>query len=165
MKAVVILASSRSYGNTAGLSDDIANRIDADLIDLNQYKIQPYSYVEEYEDDFVELIKRMVKVYDTFIFATPVYWYSMSGVLKVFFDRFTDLITLYKDLGRELGGKSVYVITTSSGDHLGDQFWLPFQKTFNYLNMSFKGGYHFLNNLDIDFQIEIFLKENKIKIQ
>ena len=32
----------------------------------------------------------IIEKYDTLIFATPVYWYSMSGIMKVFFDRKND---------------------------------------------------------------------------
>ncbi len=47
----------------------------------------------------------IVDKYDVLIFATPVYWYSMSGIMKVFFDRITDLLTIKKDIGRKLKGK------------------------------------------------------------
>ena len=36
----------------------------------------------------------------TIIFVTPVYWYAMSGRMKVFFDRWTDLLKIDKDTGR-----------------------------------------------------------------
>ncbi|MCP4458779.1 MAG: NAD(P)H-dependent oxidoreductase [Cytophagales bacterium] len=37
--------------------------------------------------------------------ATPVYWYSMSGIMKVFLDRIYDVLTIEKELGRKLHGK------------------------------------------------------------
>ena len=56
-------------------------------------------------------MKTIISKYDTIIFATPVYWYSMSGILKVFIDRITDLLTIEKELGRKLRGKKMAVVS------------------------------------------------------
>ena len=94
---------------------------------------------------------------DTIILATPVYWYSMSGRMKVFLDRFTDLLKVEKELGRHLRGKSLAVFTTSNGDNLGVDFWHPFVKTANYLGMQYLANAHFLEgdikakNIEVDF--------------
>ena len=34
------------------------------------------------------------------------------------------------------------MITTSTGDHLGDDFWLPFKKSAAYLGMGYIVGLH-----------------------
>jgi len=34
------------------------------------------------DDDFISLMTEIIEKYDTLIFATPVYWYSMSRILK-----------------------------------------------------------------------------------
>ena len=41
------------------------------------------------DDDFLGVAEAMVDA-EAILFATPVYWYSMSGRLKRFFDRLTD---------------------------------------------------------------------------
>lgn len=58
-------------------------------------------------DDYLNLMKQILDKYETLILATPVYWYSMSGIMKVFFDRLTDLLTIEKELGRKLRGKKI----------------------------------------------------------
>lgn len=58
-------------------------------------------------DDYLNLMKQILEKYETLILATPVYWYSMSGIMKVFFDRLTDLLTIEKELGRKLRGKKI----------------------------------------------------------
>ena len=68
--------------------------------------------------------------------------------MKVFFDRITDLLTIEKNLGRQLRGKRMAVISTSNGSHLGDQFWLPFSASAQYLGMEFLGGLHTLRGGD-----------------
>lgn len=116
-----------------------------DIMDLNDYSIGHFDYAHaNKEDDFISLMRDLLgtQEYDTIVFATPVYWYAMSGVMKVFFDRITDLLTIEKELGRKLRGKKMAVITASGGGNLGEQFWLPFSETSTYLGMEFKGGLH-----------------------
>lgn len=91
---------------------------------------------------FLPLMQKIIANYDTFIFATPVYWYSMSGIMKVFWDRMTDLITIEKDLGRQLRGKNMAVLSCSNGNNLGENFWLPFTESADYLGMHYLGNLH-----------------------
>jgi hypothetical protein len=53
-------------------------------------------------------------------------WYSMSSVMKVFFDSLSDLLETEKDLRRKLRGKNMAAIGCSIGNHIGDAFWMPF---------------------------------------
>ncbi|QQU01999.1 NAD(P)H-dependent oxidoreductase [Myroides odoratus] len=43
-----------------------------------------YSFQNK-EDDFFVVVEHLVNKYDILIFVIPVYWYSMSGVMKIFF--------------------------------------------------------------------------------
>ena len=143
-KKVILLGSSRSNGNTATIVSKIANHHNIDVIDLRNYKFSYYDYESSnLDDDFLPLIKSIIEKYDTFIFATPVYWYTMSGILKVFFDRFSDLIRIEKETGRKLRGKKMYVISNSHDDNLEDSFYIPFQKSATYLGMEYTGNNHF----------------------
>ena len=58
-------------------------------------------------------METIIQKYDTIIFATPVYWYSMSGTLKTFFDRLSDLLHYKKELGRQMRGKKMAMISNS----------------------------------------------------
>jgi len=66
----------------------------------------------------------------------------MSGIMKVFLDRLTDLLIIEKELGKKLRGKNMAVISSSNGGNLGDAFWLPFTATANYLEMEYLGNIH-----------------------
>lgn len=147
-RKVIILGSSRKDGDTRLLVDRVQMLSGWDLIDLNEYDISYYDYEHRNAgDDYLPLMRRLVEQYEVMIFATPVYWYSMSGIMKVFFDRFTDLLEIDKDLGRRLRGKKMAAISCSIGNHLGDAFWLPFRETADYLGMTYLGGMHaVLNN-------------------
>ncbi len=143
-KTVIILGSSRSDGNTRKIVETLVSlTTDFDVVDLNDYKIGYYDYnFENRDDDFLELYKHLLE-YDTLIFATPIYWYSMSAQLKTFFDRISDV--LYGDMkayGRKLRGKSMAVISCSSGADKIKGFTMPFKETAKYLGMTYKGYVH-----------------------
>lgn len=142
-RVIVIIGSSRNDGDTKKLVDEIVKLSDFDTIDLNEYRISYYDYEHKNaDDDYTELMRRLLDNYDTFLFATPVYWYSMSGIMKVFFDRITDLLDEEKELGRRLRNKKMAAITCSVGNNLGNKFWLPFSETADYLGMKYIGGLH-----------------------
>ncbi len=142
-KTVIIQGSSRSTGNTHKIINYINSTNQYDVIDLYTKNINHFDYeFNNQQDDFLPLIKDVLEKYDTIIFATPVYWYSMSGVLKVFFDRFSDLLHLEKDLGRSLRGKNMAMISCGSGPGLKEEFSMPFIESANYLGMNYLGNVH-----------------------
>ena len=65
---------------------------------IKMKKVSCYCYIKE--DEFLKIIQAMIES-DVIVFATPVYWYAMSGSMKIFFDRFSDLISL-KNFLKEL---------------------------------------------------------------
>jgi len=145
-RIVIILGSSRSIGNTSLVVDHLRKQVECDFIDLNEYQISHYDYKHNNADDgYSTLMRTLTSNYDLLILATPVYWYSMSGIMKVFLDRLTDLLDMDKDSGRKLRGKKLAVISSSLGDNLGDAFWLPFIATAKYLGMEYIG------NIDINY--------------
>ena len=142
-KTVIIQGSSRSYGNTNTILKYINTIENYDIIDLYDKNIGHFDYeFNNKNDDFLPLIKSVIEKYDTIIFATPVYWYAMSGVLKVFFDRLSDLLYVEKDLGRKLRGKNMGMISCGSGPGLKDEFSMPFKESANYLGMKYLGDVH-----------------------
>jgi multimeric flavodoxin WrbA len=154
---VIIVGSSRSNGNTTKIIDVIASQFNMDIINLNDYKFSYYDYESKNrDDDFLPLIKSIIEKYDTLIFATPVYWYSMSGIMKVFFDRFSDLIRIEKEIGRKLRGKKFAVISNSHDDTLDFDFYIPFKKSADYLGMEYLGEQHF--------NADQFITTNKIAL-
>ena len=143
-KKVIIVGSSRSNGNTTKIVAGIAEQFDFDIVNLGEHNISYYDYESKNkDDDFIPLIKNIIEKYDTLIFATPVYWYSMSGIMKVFFDRFSDLIRIEKETGRKLRGKKMFAISNSHDNEIDATFYLPFQKSAVYLGMDYIGNQHF----------------------
>jgi len=135
---LVILASARQSGDTLKLVNRILGGIEINIIDLLDYPVAHYNYAGTYEaeDQFINIIEKIIE-HDLIIWATPVYWYSMSGMLKVFFDRLSDIITIRKDLGRQLAGIKTLLLAVGSSQDLPPGFDQPFRLTADYFNMEF----------------------------
>ena len=66
--------------------------------------------------------------------------------MKTFIDRWSDLITIRKEMGRALKGKWVYVVS-SYGSEYPCGFEDPFRLTCQYLDMHYGGAYlHYSGN-------------------
>ncbi len=165
MKTVVIVGSSRKDGDTKQKVNRLVQNTTWDIVDLNNYNISYYDYSHSNKtDDYIDLMRHIINTYDVFVFATPVYWYSMSGIMKVFFDRITDLLTIEKAVGRQLRKKKMAVLSCSGGGNLGDAFWLPFSESANYLGMEYLGNLHTYAGKDDDIEIDGFVKALEEKI-
>ena len=142
-KMVIIEGSARKNGDTLRVIESLNDTAKLACISLTDYTIGHYDYSNaNKEDDFIPLIKSLVEKYDTFLFITPVYWYSMSGRMKVFFDRISDLLQFQKDLGRQLRGKNMALISVSNADDCIEGFSRPFSASADYLGMHFLGSVH-----------------------
>lgn len=124
--------------------DRIATELDIEVVDLATLSMSAYDYEHRNRDDDFEPLMTRVLSFDQLIFATPVYWYSVSPPMKVFLDRISDLLDLPDLLaeGRRLRGKQAYVVCTSIYDSAPPSFMNSFLDTFNYLGMQFGGVAH-----------------------
>lgn len=156
---LVIIGSSRSDGNTRIAVERVISGRNSEIADLSQLDISHYDYDNtNHDDDFLPLAEKMVEC-DPIILATPVYWYTMSARMKIFIDRWTDLITIRKDLGRAMKGKKVYLVTSFGGEY-PEGFENPIRLTCEYLDMQFCGFYPHYSGED-----EGKLKENDSLLQ
>jgi multimeric flavodoxin WrbA len=143
MKTVIIQGSARSNGNTRTVIDYLNKNRDFDIIDLKTKNIGHFDYdFSNANDDFIPLMEHIVTTYDVIIFATPVYWYSMSGILKTFLDRVSDLLKTHKHMGRLLRGKHMGMISNSGENDLKEGFTMPFYESAQYLGMQYIGNTH-----------------------
>ena len=140
---VIIQGSSRSQGNTSKMVQHLHLLTRFDVIDLKTKHIEYFDYAHRNaDDDFIPLMKNLVVRYDIMVFASPVYWYTMSAEMKTFFDRLSDLLKTEKDTGRKLRGKSMAVLSCSGHDDVPSAFFEPFQLSANYLGMHYLGDIH-----------------------
>jgi multimeric flavodoxin WrbA len=110
MLVVAFVGSPRKGGNSDRLTDEIlAGAAEAghetEKIYLTDYALTPIDAVYGGEENWIDsrqaeadqLIDRMVAA-DGVILASPVYWFSVSGLLKLFIDRWS----LYQRDGKRL---------------------------------------------------------------
>ena len=137
--SIIIFGSSRRHGFTGQLVDEVARRHKLRVIDVSEHNITPYDYEHRnHEDDFLPLM-RDVATHQQIIFATPVYWYTMSAQLKVFVDRWNDLVVAEKTLGKSLKGKQGLLIATGGDMRPERCFEECFQHSFRFMGMTYKG--------------------------
>jgi multimeric flavodoxin WrbA len=144
LSTIVLLASSRRRGNTGQFVDRIASALNIEVVDLTGLRLSPYDYDHLNRDDAFEPLMKRVLAHEQIIFATPIYWYAVSPMMKVFLDRLSDLLDL-PDLipeGRRLRGKNAYVVCTSICAEPSAEFIGAFLETFRYLGMPFGGVAH-----------------------
>jgi len=141
-KTALLLGTSRQKGNTSDLVQAIVDKTGLTVYDLKDYNISPYDYEHNnIDDDFIPLIEKLLK-FDHIVFASPVYWYSMSAQMKTFFDRLSDLLHVKKELGRKLRGKDSSILSTGASPVAERSFEETFINSFDYLDMNYKGMYY-----------------------
>jgi len=140
MNVIFVIGSSRKGGNTRKLIDKLNEGENSEIVELIDLNISYYDYQNRnLNDDFFPVIEKILRA-DTLVFASPVYWYSASAVLKTFIDRFSDLVTIRKDIGRKLAGKKIFVLSCGASSKIPDSFDIPFKGLAAYMKMEF-GGY------------------------
>jgi multimeric flavodoxin WrbA len=132
-RVTIVMGSARGDGNTASTFHHLNQRIGSrmDIADLSALSIGTFDYRRHDDrDDFHSVIGLMLGS-EHIVFATPVYWYSMSGVMKVFFDRLTDLLVNPDNrmIGRALAGRNVWFLATGTDEGLPFGFHEPFART------------------------------------
>ncbi|MDA2922559.1 NAD(P)H-dependent oxidoreductase [Patescibacteria group bacterium AH-259-L07] len=144
-KILLIFGSSRSNGTTRMVVDELFKDKNIQFIDLLKTDISYYDYEHSNSnDDFLQIAEKMANS-QSIIFATPIYWYSMSALMKTFFDRLSDLLQIRKDLGRKLKNKKIYLVVSGTDQELPIGFEVPFSRTSKYFDMKFSGYfYHYV---------------------
>lgn len=140
---LIIVGSSRSDGDSALVVQYLQELLGFDTVDLKEKRIEHFDYdFKNSDDDFSELFKEIVHKYEVLIFVSPVYWYTMSGIMKVFFDRISDFLYKEKEFGRKLRGKEMTVLSCSNSTEVVGGFEMPFKKSASYLGMNYMGYKH-----------------------
>ena len=139
MKTAIILGTARKQGNTAQAAQLVAEQLKANIYDLSDFDISDYDYEHKnQDDDFLPLVESLIE-HDHLIFASPIYWYTVSASMKTFLDRLTDIVTIKKPLGRKLSGKKASMIATGSQEELPSTYSDMLKNTYQYFKMDFLG--------------------------
>lgn len=159
------MGSSRSSGETRNMAEELAALTGSTIIDLREKNISYFDYDHKnLDDDFFSTMEEVLQ-YDNIVFATPVYWFSMSAIMKTFFDRFSDLLHQRKDLGYQMKEKNMFLLTNSSTALLTRHFETPFEDTAKYLSMEYKGYVHgYFKDGELPVEVKDEIKEFATKI-
>ncbi|MBA4495564.1 flavodoxin family protein [Paenactinomyces guangxiensis] len=149
MTIAVIYGGTRQNGNTEILTEQAVQGLDVERIYLKDYQIQPVKDqrhtrdgFQEINDDYNLIIDRVLR-HDILVFSTPIYWYSMSGIMKNFIDRWSQTLRdpKYPDFKARMSAKQAYVITVG-----GDEPYLKglplirqFEYIFDFIGIPFAG--------------------------
>ncbi len=143
MSILIVQGSSNPNGNTATIVKILADKLNAEVLDLTTKNILPFDYqFKNQEDDFNSTAHDIFDHFDTIIFASPVYWYTMSGIMKSFMDRLTDGLLYDKALGQKYENKNMAAIACGSSQVAIEGYFIPFQKSATYLKMNYLGDVH-----------------------
>lgn len=149
MSIAVLYGGSRPNGNTETLTKKVIQGLTVEEIYLKDYLIEPIvdkrhamEGFPEVNDDYNSIIDRILQ-HDILIFSTPIYWYSMTGTMKNFVDRWSQTLkdSKYPDFKKQMSQKRAYVIAVG-GDNpymKGLPMIQQFQHIFDFIGTSFDG--------------------------
>lgn len=148
MKVLALYGSSRRDGNSEILADRLVEGLDATRIYLAEQTISPIDDGRHAPggflpvDDDYDAIVEQVLAHDLLVFATPIYWYGMSGQMKLFVDRWSQSLREKRyDFKGSLAAKQAYVVL-AGGDEpriKGLPLVQQFHYIFDFVKMRFAG--------------------------
>ncbi|WP_195575785.1 flavodoxin family protein [Paenibacillus sp. 1001270B_150601_E10] len=144
----IIQGSARDNGNTEQLTSVLTEGIQTETVLLREKTIRQIvdGRHEEggfipVEDDMNSVVEAMLK-HDTLVFATPLYWYGMSGHMKTFIDRWSQCIRDESLQFKErMQGKKVYIVIVGGPNAkiTGLPLVQQFQHVCSFMGMSLEG--------------------------
>ena len=120
-KIVIVSASPRKNGNSEVLANEFMrgafeNGNEIEMIKIREMNLQfcrgCFACLKTHKcvvkDDFTQRILKLLCEADVIVFATPVYYYAVSGQLKTFIDRMNPLYEM------EQHCNEIYIIATAA---------------------------------------------------
>ncbi|GGP09795.1 flavodoxin family protein [Oceanobacillus neutriphilus] len=149
MSIIVFHGSTRKNSNTELLTYEAVPMNQGTHVYLRDYTIHPIidqrhdiNGFTPVNDHHTKLIDQLLE-HDTVVFATPIYWYSMSVLMKLFIDRWSQILrdSDYPDFREKLSKKNVYVIIVGGDNPFikGLPLIQQFQYICDFYKMHFAG--------------------------
>ncbi|WYP26499.1 flavodoxin family protein [Alkalihalobacillus sp. FSL W8-0930] len=150
MKVGVIYGSTRANGNTVRLAEEVVkelpnvtriNLLDYQFKDITDQRHDANGF-SPVEDEYNTIIDQVLEC-DVLLFATPIYWYGMTSVMKRFVDRWSQAVRdeRYPNFKERMSEKDAYIIAVG-GDNPREK-GLPLVQQFNYIcgfiGLNYKG--------------------------
>lgn len=149
MSIAVIYGGNRSNGNVETLTKLATQGLMIEEIYLKDCVIQPIidkrhaaEGFTDVSDDYNAVIDSILP-HDILIFSTPIYWYSMTGAMKNFIDRWSQTLRdpNYPDFKALMSSKKAYVIAVGGDEPYikGLPMIQQFQHIFDFVGITFEG--------------------------
>ncbi|CDQ20235.1 flavodoxin family protein [Halobacillus karajensis] len=150
MNVGVIYGSTRSQGNTERLTEEVIKSLpDVTKIDLKTYQFKDIidqrhdeKGFSPVEDEYDQMIDQILDC-EVLIFATPIYWYGMTSVMKRFIDRWSQTVRdkNHPNFKEKMSQKQAYIIAVGGDNpHVKG---LPLVQQFMYIcqfiGLNYKG--------------------------
>jgi multimeric flavodoxin WrbA len=151
-RLLIVKGSPREYGNSATLAGQVAAGAEAAGAEVESYylhgmRIQACDACDFCQgeadigcviEDDMQLLYPKIREADALVYASPVYWFTISAQLKLFMDRCYGLGGGSDYIGdHALAGKRIGVLLTYGGDDPFDSGAInairTFQDAFNYI--------------------------------
>lgn len=84
-KILFMNASPNNNGATVSIAQKILKDYSYDIMQMSNYNVSQYGAVRD--NDEIKDMLNIIGNYDTLVIGTPVYFYTVSGILKTFIDR------------------------------------------------------------------------------
>lgn len=147
MSIAVIYGGTRPNGNSEILTERVIQEISTEKICLRDFHIKPIIDMrhaeegfQERNDDYNSIVERILP-HDILIFSTPIYWYSMSGTMKNFIDRWSQTLRdpKYPSFKSKMASKKAFVIAVGGDDPYikGLPLIQQFQYIFDFMRIEF----------------------------
>lgn len=138
MTILILQGSARERGNTEFLSNQIVKDLNHKQVKLRDYIVKPIIDQRHDEhgfqpviDDYDDIITEVLSA-EYLIFATPIYWYGMSGHMKNFIDRWSQSLRDPRFNFKEEMSKKRAIVTLCGGDNPKIK-GLPLIQQFQYI--------------------------------
>ena len=151
-KVVIVKGSPRKSGNSAALAEQVAEGARAagaqvESFYLHGMDIQPCDACDSCQgmvgldciiDDDMQALYPMLREADAIVYASPVYWFTVSAQMKLFMDRCYGMTSDIDVAGEHaFAGKRIGVVLAYGGDDPFDSGAInairTFQDVFNYI--------------------------------
>lgn len=138
MNALIINASKDINSRTTQIAQTLFEGIDTQVINLSEYHIAQIDQRDS-KDQFQEVVDQIAHT-DFIAFGTPVYWSDMTGYMKTFIDRMSDVMDVALDSpNNAFFNKTAYLIIQGTApedaiphvehviSHVSRRFYLNYQ--------------------------------------
>ena len=106
-KILFVNSSPNRDGNTYRIGEELLKDKEHDVLQMADYRISQYGQV--FDDDGMKDVLKEIDKYDILVIGSPVYWYTVGGMLKTFIDRLYMLPE-----AEALRGKKLYLFAQGS---------------------------------------------------